>query len=111
MIGQLIKLALENPNLNEFEKYIINEFGVSAKVVYSFVSDLSLNPESKAILGRKLLTTQLQIHHSNVQQTIIILLNILPIHWKTILVLVYYFSICAMLIRVAAYTLDQIQNL
>jgi hypothetical protein len=28
---------------------------VSAKVIYSFVSDLSLNPESKAILGRKLL--------------------------------------------------------
>jgi hypothetical protein len=55
MIDQLIKLALENPDLNEFEKYIINEFGVSAKVVYSFVSDLSLNPESKAILGRKLL--------------------------------------------------------
>jgi len=55
MMDQLIKLALENPDLNEFEKYIINEFGVSAKVVYSFVSDLSLNPESKAILGRKLL--------------------------------------------------------
>jgi hypothetical protein len=24
MIDHLIKLALENPNLNEFEKYIIN---------------------------------------------------------------------------------------
>lgn len=55
MIDSLIKLAIENPNLSEFEKYIIKEFAVSAKVVYSFVDALSLNPESKAILGRKLL--------------------------------------------------------
>lgn len=55
MIEQLIKLALENPTLTEFEKYIISDFGVSAKVIYSFVSALSLNPESKAIIGRKLL--------------------------------------------------------
>jgi hypothetical protein len=55
MIDHLIKLALENPDLNEFEKYIINEFDVSPKIVFSIVSALSRNPESKAIIGRKLL--------------------------------------------------------
>jgi hypothetical protein len=55
MIDQLVKLALENPNLNEFEIYIIKEFGVSAKVLYTFVNALSINSESKSILGRKLL--------------------------------------------------------